>query len=148
MSKTIFIPDVGEVFTLSEDWQVELPWHDFNLRMLAAFKLTGTKRMEVGRHIKYDSDGRVMRDANGVYQTESVYRNVTVANPIFKDYDGKSTPALVTFPAGTQFLITRMNAGSTGIRLVHLKCMESSKKGIKTKCIRLPPSQLNGTPIA
>lgn len=147
MSKTIFIPDVGEVFELAEDWQVELPWYEFNLRMLAAFKLTGTKRMEVGLNYLKDTNGQYLRDSNGKYVTEQMYRNVTVANPIFRDYEGNSTPALVTFPAGTQFLITRMAAGSTGVRMVHLKCIECSKKGVKTKCMRLTPSQLNGTAI-
>jgi hypothetical protein len=148
MSKTICIPQSGEIFTLREDWQIELDWDHSNLRMLAAFNLTGMKRVEVGSNIKYTDEGRPARDVNGQYQFEPVYQNRTVVNPIFKDYEGNTTPALVTFPKGTQFLVSKYATGRRGhIFSVSLKCMGSPRKGLKTRCMILDLDVINGAPI-
>lgn len=148
MPRRVCILQSGEIFTLAEDWQVELSWDQSNLRMLAAFNLTGMKRTEVGYRIKYDSEGTVLRHSDGRYVYDPVYQNRTVVNPIFKDYEGNATPALVTFPTGTKFLISKYSTGNKGhIYYVSLKCMDSPQKGIKNRCMVLGLDAFNEATI-
>lgn len=135
---TIFIPQNGDELTLTEDWQVELEWVKRNLRMLAKFKLTGMKEVEIHTYAKWDAEQKK-------YVPGTRTRNETVPNKLFMDYDGNYTPAQVTFPAGTTFRLSRYHyTNHAGISMVEFKCSDSPMKGIKNLCIQVPLDQLNG----
>jgi hypothetical protein len=141
----VFIPQIEHVLELTEDWQVELSWDSKNLVMLKHFNLTGMKTFEVGDRLKYDDRGVAQRDEDGKFIREKIYRRETVVNPLFKDYEGRTTPALVTFPKGTRFRISKYNTGYNGyISSVYMKCLESSKAGITGKNILLGRETFNG----
>lgn len=144
MPETVYIPSGNAELTLTEDWQVELEWSSENLVMLKHFNLTGMKRVDCGERYATDDDGNYLRDAQGGYVRVKVYRNETVVNPIFKDYEGNTTPALVTFVAGTKFKFSRFHADRRGVSHVYLKCTESERKGVKGKNILLPRRVFNG----
>lgn len=144
MPQTVYIPHGGAELTLTEDWQVELTWDAENLVMLKHFNLTGMKRVEVGNYYKIGANGQYEKDENGQYVREKRYRNETVVNPIFKDYDGNATPALVTFAAGTKFKFSKFYADRQGVNYVYLKCTESERKGVKGKNILISRKRFNG----
>lgn len=144
MPQTVFIPAGSAELTLTEDWQVEIDWDRENLVMLKHFNLTGMKQMEAGSRYVTDENGNYLRDADGGYVREKVYRNETVVNPLFKDYEGNVTPALITFVAGTKFKFSRFYADRYGVSYVYLKCTESERKGVKGKNILLPRVRFNG----
>jgi hypothetical protein len=134
----VFIPQKADLLELTEDWQVVVPWYDRNLRMLAAFKLTGQVQ-EVGKRWVFDY-------SQDKYVYEEFTRNITVANKLYEDYDGEYAPALITFEAGTQFFLTRYNHSQGHLDGVDLKCAFSTRKGVKDRCLRLPIEYFNGMP--
>jgi hypothetical protein len=132
----IYIPQVGMIFTLLEDWEILVPWFDRNLRMLSAFKLTGMRETKKTRYV-YDYDSRKPLE-------EEYTERKTVANPIFRDNDGKFQPALISIPEGTIFNLTKYHTSYQGrVNRVGIKCVSSSKKGIKNLCMELPLSEFN-----
>ena len=132
----VYIPQVGMIFTLLEDWEIDVPWFDRNLRMLAAFKLTGMRETKKIRYV-YDKLSRKP------FEEEYIERR-TVANPIFRDNEGKYQPALINIPVGTIFNLTKYHTGYQGrINRVGIKCVISTKKGIKGLCMELPLSEFN-----
>ena len=132
----VYIPQVGMVFTLLEDWEILVPWFDRNLRMLAAFKLTSMKETKKKRYV-YDYDSRKPLE-------EDYVERKTVANPIFRDNEGTYQPALINIPLGTIFNLTKYHTGYQGrISRVGIKCVSSPRKGIKNLCMELPLSEFN-----
>jgi hypothetical protein len=104
------IPNHGDTLTLTDDWQVRVEWWERNLRMLAAFKLTGM--------VESTYYGRTTRH--------------TVANKLFLGEDGKYTPVEITFPKGTTFTFGRyVLQQKKWVNWIEIKCSGSSKPKIK-----------------
>jgi hypothetical protein len=132
----INIPNVGMIITVIEDWEILVPWFDRNLRMLAAYKLTGMSGT-AKIHYSYDMETRKPKQ-------EQILERKTVKNPLFMDFDGKYQPALIVIPSGTKFSLTKYHTGYQGrIIKVGIKCAESPKKGIKGLCLELPLEEFN-----
>jgi hypothetical protein len=130
------IPNVGMLITVIEDWEILVPWFERNLRMLAAYKLTGMS--ETAKiHYSYDAETRKPKK-------EQIFERKTVKNPLFKDFEGNYEPALIVIPSETKFTLTKYHTGYQGrIIKVGIKCAESPKKGIKGLCLELPLEEFN-----
>lgn len=143
---TVYIPQVGEDYRLTEDWSPELGWDKRNLVLFRHLKLTGQKKKYVGQYYEYDTKtGQPILDDAGHIKRTDKYVNRTVPNPLFQDDDGKFVPVTVHFPKDTILSLTQYKTSYNGyIDAVWLKVETSSDARIVGRCVEVSIEEFAG----
>lgn len=142
----VFIPEVGQVYRLTDEWKPMMSWDDRNLVLLRNLKLTGTKKVSLGTYYQYDtSTGRMLVDENGKPLREEKTINRTVPNPLFKDDDGKMVPVMVTFPKDTELELTQLKTSyNNRIYSVWMKVRDCPDKRFLKRVLSVSVAEFNG----
>lgn len=142
----VFIPEVGSLYRVAEEWKPMMEWDDRNLVLFRNLKLTGTKKISIGSSYKYDREtGAPVRDENGQYIREENFINRTVPNPLFQDDNGDFAPVMITFPVDTVLELTKYKVGYNGaIWATWWKIMECSDKRYLKRVISVSPEEMTG----
>lgn len=143
---SVFIPEVGMSYRITEEWKPMLEWVDRNLVLFRNLKLTGTKKISVGSYFKYDpKTGTHLKDANGAYIREEQFMNRTVPNPLFKDDNGNYAPVMITFPVDTVLELTKYKTGyNNDIYAIWWKITECPDARYVKRVIEVLPDEMTG----
>lgn len=146
---TVFIPEVGCRYRLVEEWSPLLDWDERNLVLFKNLKYTGTKRINLGKQMKFDySEGKPIKNEDGSFAYEDRYMNKTIRNPLYQDNDGKTIPVIVHFPEDTVFDLAEYKMyNRSPIRRVWLKVVSCSDKRYVGRGVSVAPSEFFGANI-
>ena len=126
----VFMPQVGQLYRLTDEWKPMMDWDDRNLVLLRNLKFTGTKEVSLGSYYRYDtSTGKMELDEHGKPVREERTMNKTVRNPLFRADDGEMVPVMVTFPKDIVLELTCFKCSyNNKIRSVWMKVHTSPDK--------------------
>lgn len=141
----VFIPEVGWIYEIKEEWKPMLEWETRNLVLLRTLGLTGTKKVSMGFYYDYDHvNNTIRRDENGVPVRKESIMNKTVPNPLFRGDDGEMVPVMVTFAPGTKLALTEIKTTYKGkIENFWFKIYESPNKKTVGKVLSVSIEQMN-----
>lgn len=134
---SVFIPQIGNIYKLIEEWKPMLEWESRNLVLLRKLGLTGMKPQNLGYSIVASDGTRVQATINR-----------TVVNPLFITEDGSAVPITVTFPEDTLLEFSQLKVGyKNAIRHIWLKVIDCSDQRMINCVVSVSVDEIEGAEL-